>query len=345
MRKAALFTTASALGGGFGPRAASASDEPSPAGVDDSYTVIHRDPVYVYNTIDPEVHRVVKGYAKIRLAPSFYGNDWDATWWGSSSALDNYAEENRLSSVGLTSEETAFLTGLTGLNDGTWYNVDLADKTFSYDSTPGLDLEDVTATMVTDPGFEDYTKTVDEQTEETVTYEVNPDEPNDFLEIHEYTIYVTQQDVTYQVIAAVFDERESLIEIAVDVKPGDSIPAINPNSRGVTPVAIHTTGSFDASSVDVSTLCFGDPSRVAPYEDCTGASAVRSSLEDVDSDGDDDLVVHFETRELGLSVDTTTVELVGKTDTGTWFRGTDSVRVVDRGHSGVRRRPPDPTNR
>ena len=69
--------------------------------------------------------------------------------------------------------------------------------------------------------------------------------------------------------------------VAIDVKPGSVPNSINPKSHGVTPVAILTTATFDATMVDPSSVRFG------PNE----ATAAKSHVEDVDGDGDLDLAL------------------------------------------------------
>jgi hypothetical protein len=76
--------------------------------------------------------------------------------------------------------------------------------------------------------------------------------------------------------------------VEIDVKPGSDPNAINLSQNGVVAVAIFTTDSFDASMVDVNTVVFA------------GASAVHSALEDVDGDGDLDMVLHFRVQDTAL---------------------------------------------
>jgi hypothetical protein len=59
-------------------------------------------------------------------------------------------------------------------------------------------------------------------------------------------------------------------------------------SNGVVPIVLFTTDTFDASTVDVSTVIWA------------GAGAYHSSLEDVDNDGDLDLVMHFRLKDTDL---------------------------------------------
>src|SRR3989442_1444232 len=108
------------------------------------------------------------------------------------------------------------------------------------------------------------------------------------------------------------------ISVGIDIKPGSSPNAINPEDMGVIPVAILTTGSFDASVIDPSTIKFGP----------NNADAVKSSLQDVDGDGDLDMVLHFKTQQTGIACGQTSATLKGQTLAGIPIEGSDSIKVI-----------------
>jgi hypothetical protein len=105
-------------------------------------------------------------------------------------------------------------------------------------------------------------------------------------------------------------------DVEIDIKPGSFPNSINLGSRGVVPVAILSEDDFDASEVDPATVTFAD------------ASPVRWALEDVDNDGDVDMILHFKIQELALDASSTEATLIGTTQSGVNFAGTDSVRIV-----------------
>lgn len=109
-----------------------------------------------------------------------------------------------------------------------------------------------------------------------------------------------------------------IYDTGIDVKPGSDENPINLTSRGVIPVVIYTTEGFDAADVDVSTVRFGP----------AGALPVHYALEDVDGDGDLDLILHFRTQEIGITAEDTSVTLTGETIGGTSFIGTNSITIV-----------------
>lgn len=110
------------------------------------------------------------------------------------------------------------------------------------------------------------------------------------------------------------------VAVAIDIKPGSDPNSINPRSKGVIPVAILTTDSFDASTVDPSTVAFGPNGATEAHG--------QGHLEDVDGDGDLDLVLHFRTQETGIQCGDTEAILTGQTFGGQAIEGSDAVNTV-----------------
>lgn len=109
-----------------------------------------------------------------------------------------------------------------------------------------------------------------------------------------------------------------LIRVAIDIKPGSFPNSVNPRSNGKIPVAILTTASFDASTVDPTTVAFGP----------NGAAPVHFALEDVDGDGDIDMILHFNTQDTGIACGDTTASLTGQTFSGAAIEGADSIKTA-----------------
>ena len=105
--------------------------------------------------------------------------------------------------------------------------------------------------------------------------------------------------------------------VSIDIVLGDSLNIINlDDGEGVIQVAILTTDFFDAANVGADTVMF------------SGASPIRSVIEDVDKDEDLDLVLHFVTQETNIAVGDTKACLQGETVSGEAFEGCDSIRTV-----------------
>ena len=86
------------------------------------------------------------------------------------------------------------------------------------------------------------------------------------------------------------------------------------------PVAILTTPAFDATTVDVSTVRFG-PGNASEAHGI-------GHPEDVDGDGDIDLMLHFRTQDAGIACGDTSATLTGETTGGQAIEGTDTFTTV-----------------
>jgi Tol biopolymer transport system component len=116
------------------------------------------------------------------------------------------------------------------------------------------------------------------------------------------------------------DWQPIAVEVAVDIKLGGFPNSINPRSKGVIPVAILTTESFDATAVDPTTVLFGPTG--------TEAAPVHFALEDVDADVDTDMILHFNTQATGIQCGDTAATLTGETFAGRMIEGSDSIKTA-----------------
>jgi hypothetical protein len=111
------------------------------------------------------------------------------------------------------------------------------------------------------------------------------------------------------------------IQVTIKIKPGGSFPvSINPESKGVIPVAILTTPTFDATTVDPPSVRFGVTG--------TQATALRSGLEDVDGDGRLDMILHFNMQATGIHCPDASASLTGKTLGGQTIQGSEAFQTV-----------------
>ena len=118
-------------------------------------------------------------------------------------------------------------------------------------------------------------------------------------------------------------------ELDIDIKPGSDDHRTNPNSNGVIPVAVLQTGQYDPTSEYVR-YRFGAPNVIA---DGGGARPAHSGhVEDVNGDGQDDLVLHSPTSETGIDGDESERRLEWeRTEEGQHgLSGTDTVTVAGR---------------
>jgi parallel beta-helix repeat protein len=104
--------------------------------------------------------------------------------------------------------------------------------------------------------------------------------------------------------------------VDIDIKPGSDPNSINLKSKGLIPVAVLADEFFDPKDIVIDSITFA------------GANPLRGNFEDVDNDGDLDLILHFNTQSLNLTSSDTKATLFGRLNNGTLIKGVDSIRVV-----------------
>ncbi len=140
-----------------------------------------------------------------------------------------------------------------------------------------------------------------------------------------------------------------VIDAVIDIKPGNDTNTVKLHSNGVLPVAILTTSTadgeledFDATSLatlDLKYFEFGDAREGYPR-----VHPLRAVAQDVDGDGDFDLLLHFSMREIAAtgaldsgSVDAVLTAEFGGSAIGADLIGYDTLRVAEpkpKGKSG-----------
>lgn len=124
--------------------------------------------------------------------------------------------------------------------------------------------------------------------------------------------------------------------IDIDIKPCSACNPINVNSKGVLPVAVLGTESFDIMVVDPSTLFLTWPGITLPPGVDDGAHPLRYAYEDVNEDGLLDIVLKFSMRDLYPVTLTKEppgelmMTIIGKTYDGTRLAGQDLVRIINK---------------
>lgn len=129
-------------------------------------------------------------------------------------------------------------------------------------------------------------------------------------------------DADHDGCVTIMDESELFASILsdIDIKPSSLRNTLNPANNGVIPVAILTSETFDAATVDPASVQFGPNGA--------GRAHRTRHLEDVDGDGDLDLLLHFKTLETGIQCGDTSGLLVGMTFEGQFIQGSDTINTV-----------------
>jgi hypothetical protein len=111
--------------------------------------------------------------------------------------------------------------------------------------------------------------------------------------------------------------------VDIDIKPGSDPNCFNSDGHGVIPVAVLGSDTFDATQVDPTTLIL-DSQTVKTK----GNGDAQTSIDDVNGDSFDDLVIKIIDTDGTYSEGTGTAYLTGELFDGTPIEGSDSICIT-----------------
>ena len=111
--------------------------------------------------------------------------------------------------------------------------------------------------------------------------------------------------------------------IDINVKPGTVTRSrIDGKAKGVIPVALMSSPTFNATTVDVKTVTFGKTGTEGSLRNCA------KGRHDFNKDGRPDLLCHFENHLSGFAAGDLQAFVKGKTVDGVAFEGRGSLKAV-----------------
>lgn len=111
------------------------------------------------------------------------------------------------------------------------------------------------------------------------------------------------------------------LSVTIDIKPGSSTNPVNPRSNGMLPVVVFGSPGLDTLQIDITNLRLG----------ITGLEAAprkNHSYQDVNLDGEMDLMLQFRIPETGITCTTNQLLMTGQMLNGLPLTGSDIVTPV-----------------
>jgi hypothetical protein len=145
--------------------------------------------------------------------------------------------------------------------------------------------------------------------------------PNQLKDGGTYTSTVLDTNGDYSLVIS--GVTLSVLQVNIEIKPGSGDRApVNPRSKGNIPVALLSSGEFNALEVNMKSLSFGATGDEKSLTRC------GKDGEDVNSDGRLDLVCHFENQLTNFAPGDLEGIVKGTTGDGRAFEGRGLLRVV-----------------
>jgi hypothetical protein len=116
----------------------------------------------------------------------------------------------------------------------------------------------------------------------------------------------------------------TVMQVAIDIKPGSYPNCINNNGHGVIPVAILGSADFDVTQIDPGTVQL----EGLQIKTTGKKNKPLAHIEDVNQDGFRDLVVQIEDREGAFNESSSVARLTGMLLDGKSFEGADEICFV-----------------
>lgn len=138
--------------------------------------------------------------------------------------------------------------------------------------------------------------------------------------------WVNFSNVVYFDDVAVW-ESSTTLEVDISITPGGNPNSVNLKSKGLLPVAVFGTESFDASQIDPATVTFAGASVAVKGKH----DKLMARLEDINGDGLLDMLLQFPVQELDpAQIQDGFAVLSGATYGGDTFEGKDVIVILPR---------------
>jgi len=169
----------------------------------------------------------------------------------------------------------------------------------------------------------------------------DPTDDVDATGVEVSAVFPIEQSSISLVVTDVYGQRSepdvttvtiSASEVEVNIRPGSEDNVVILHSRGVLPVAFKTDETFDAATIDPTTITLSGLDFEDGLVKVVGRRKQRilARLRDVDDDGDEDLLVWLDIRKLsGHDLDVV-CKLGALTYDGFVITGSDTIRIIQR---------------